>query len=216
VKKISHLLFFVLLAAGVSAQQQAAPPAGKKEKTPEAPKIYIPKDSTEIADSLRREKNRRVTRHSAFVPGWGQFDNRQPWKVPFIYAGLGITTYLFFDNKKIYNELKQAYIYRTDTIPDNDDDIPEEYQPLSDNSIRFYRDEYRKNVDYSVLAFIIVWGLNVVDATVFAHLRDFDVSDQISLRLNTPSYNPVNGQSNMGLTLNLKPQPKTLKPLPAR
>jgi hypothetical protein len=71
-------------------------------------------------------------------------------------------------------------------------------------------------VDYSVLAFIIVWGLNVVDATVFAHLRDFDVSDQISMRLNTPTYNPVNGQSNMGLTLNLKPPAKTLKPLPAR
>jgi len=198
------------------AQQKPVTQGEKKDSLPEQPKIYIPKDSAAIADSLRREKTRRVTRHSAFVPGWGQFDNRQGWKAPFIYAGLGITTYLFFDNVKVYNELKQAYIYRTDTITANDDDIPEKYQPLSDNSIRFYRDEYRKNVDYSVLAFIIIWGLNVVDATVFAHLRDFDVSDQISLRLNTPSYNPVNGQSNMGLTVKLKTPPKTIKPLPTR
>jgi hypothetical protein len=216
VKKISCFLFFILFAAGASAQQQAVSTGEKKEKAPEPPKINIPKDSVAIADSLRREKTRRVTRHSAFVPGWGQCDNRQPWKVPLIYAGLGITTYLFFDNKKAYNELRQAYIYRTDSLPGNDDDIPEKYQPLSDNSIRFYRDEYRKNVDYSVLAFMIIWGLNVVDATVFAHLRDFDVSDKISLRLNTPNYNPVNGQSNIGLTVKFNPPHKTLKPLPAR
>ena len=198
------------------AQQPAVASKDKKGKSTDSTKIYVPKDSVGIADSIRFARTRRVTRHSAIVPGWGQVDNKQAWKVPFIYAGLGVTTYLFFDNKKVYNELKQAYIYRTDTITDNDDDIPEKYQPLSDNSIRFYRDEYRKNVDYSVLAFMIMWGLNVVDATVFAHLRGFDVSDQISLRLNTPSYNPVNGQSNMGLTLNLKPPTKTLKPLPAR
>jgi hypothetical protein len=216
VKKFSFLLLFSLLATCAIAQQQAVSTKGKKDKTSDSTKIYVPKDSVAIADSIRFARTRRVTRHSALVPGWGQADNKQIWKVPFIYAGLGVTTYLFFDNRKVYNELRQAYIYRTDTIPGNDNDIPAEYQPLSDNSIRFYRDEYRKNMDYSVLAFIIAWGLNVVDATVFAHLRAFDVSDQISLRLNTPNFNPVNGQGNMGLTLHVKPEQKKLKPLPGR
>lgn len=215
-KKVLVILLFSVFFVTARSQQQTVPVAGNKEKAAATPRVYIPKDSAAIADSLKREKTRRVTRHSAILPGWGQIDNKQPWKLPFIYGGLGVTTYLFIDNVKIYNELKQAYIYRTDTIPGNDNDIPEEYQPLSTNSIRFYRDEYRKNVDYSVLAFIIIWGLNVVDATVFAHLRDFDVSDKISLRLNMPSYNPANGQSNMGLALKLKPPSKTLKPLPAR
>lgn len=214
--KLYILLFFSILTVSARAQQENVAAPDKKGKGSEKSQVYIPKDSVAIADSLRREKTRRVTRHSAIVPGWGQFDNKQPWKVPFIYGGLGVTTYLFFDNVKVYNELKQAYIYRTDTIPGNDDQIPAEYQPLSTNSIRFYRDEYRKNVDYSVLAFIIIWGLNVVDATVFAHLRDFDVSDKISMRLKMPSYNPANGQSNLGLSFKLKPESKALKPLPAR
>ncbi len=216
VKKISSFLLLTLTVTCAMAQQQDVSTGAKEEKKPEKPKVYVPKDSTELADSIRMAKTRRVTKHSAMVPGWGQIDNKQGWKVPFVYGGLGITTYLFFENKKIYNELRQAYIYRTDTIPGNDDDIPEKYQPLSTNSIRFYRDEYRKNVDYSVLAFIIVWGLNVVDATVFAHLRDFDVSDQISLRLKTPSYNPINHQGNLGISVNVKPRSATLKPLPAR
>lgn len=216
---MNKLFFFLLLSilsVSARAQQPTVPATEKKGKGSEKNQAMIPKDSTAIADSLRREKTRRVTRHSAIIPGWGQIDNKQPWKVPFIYGGLGVTTFLFFDNVKVYNELKQAYIYRTDTIPGNDNDIPVEYQPLSTNSIRFYRDEYRKNVDYSVLAFIIIWGLNVVDATVFAHLRDFDVSDKISMRLKMPSYNPANGQSNLGLTFKLKPETRALKPLPAR
>jgi hypothetical protein len=179
-------------------------------------KIYIPKDSAAIGDSIRRENIRRVTRHSAFVPGWGQIDNKQAWKVPIIYGALGVTTYLFFDNLAMYKELRQAYIYRVDTIPGNDADIPLKFQPLSTNSIRFYRDEYRKNVDYSVLAFIILWGLNVVDATVFANLKGFDVSDDISLKFKAPSYNVANGAAQVGIALNLKPTTKQLKPLPAR
>lgn len=212
---ISIIAFSLTVFTGLAQQQsEAVVKKGKQDKKDGT--IIVIKDSAAISDSIRRAKTRKVTRHSAFVPGWGQFDNRQPWKVPVIYGALGVTTYLFFNNLKTYNELKQAYIYRTDTIPGNDDDIPEEYQPLSDNSIRFYRDEYRKNVDFSALAFIIIWGLNVVDATVFANLRDFDVSDNISMRINTPSYNIANGQARLGLTFHLKPESKTLKPLPAR
>lgn len=196
--------------------QQQKDSVGNNKKTPPSPKIYIPKDSAALADSIRHAKTRRVTRHSAIIPGWGQVNNRQAWKLPIVYGALGFTTYLFFDNVKTYKELRAAYIVRTDTISGNDQDMPEEYQPLSTNSIRFYRDEYRKNVDYSVLAFIIIWGINVVDAAVFANLRDFDVSDQISIRLKAPSINIATGQSQLGMAIQIKKPHKELKPLPSR
>jgi hypothetical protein len=210
-------LFLTLIIFSIQGlAQEEVDSVGKSEKMAPSPKVYIPKDSVALADSMRRAKTRRVTRHSALVPGWGQLDNRQAWKLPIIYGALGFTTYLFFDNVSTYRELRAAYIVRTDTIPGNDQDMPERFQPLSTNSIRFYRDQYRQNVDYTVLAFFILWGLNVVDAAVFANLRDFDVSDQISLRLKAPSINIATGQSQLGMAIQLKHPSKTLKPLPAR
>lgn len=134
---------------------------------------------------------------SVFVPGWGQITNKQAWKVPAVAAAIGIPVYLFTVNLKEYKALKQAYIYRVDTIPANDALIPEEYQPLTTNSIKYYRDEFRKNVDLSAVAFLIAWGLNVVDAAVYANLRDFDVGDKLSLHIQ-PHINPV-GFSNVAL-----------------
>jgi Family of unknown function (DUF5683) len=48
--------------------------------------------------------------------------------------------------------------------------------------IRVFRNQVRQNVDYSVLFFIVFWGLNVADAAVDANLKTFDVSDDISMR----------------------------------
>ncbi len=214
-KTIYLFIIFIVWAIPLQAQQQKNT-IENKERPDSSIKTYTLKDSVALADSMRRVRTRRVTRHSAIIPGWGQFNNRQPWKAPIIYGALGFTTYLFATNVSTYKELKAAYIVRTDTIPSNDNDMPEEYQPLSTNSIRFYRDEFRKNVDYSVLAFIILWGLNVVDAAVFANLRDFDVSDHIGLRLKAPSINIATGQSQVGMAIQLKNPPKTLKPLPSR
>lgn len=201
------LCFAVLWA---SAQQQADSVALKPQPIP------IVRDSASIVDSVRRAEKRRVTRHSAFVPGWGQINNKQGWKVPLIYGALGVSTYIFFYNLEEYKALRQAYIYRTDTIAGNDEEIDDKYKPLSNNSIQYYRDEYRQNVDLSVLAFLIIWGLNVVDATVFAHLKDFDVSDDIGLRLQPPNFNPINGYTQVGISVHKKPNPPKLKPLPAR
>ncbi len=214
--KTLYLILFTFLFTLPALTQKQADSTTVKEIESSEKKQYVPKDSAALADSIRRDKTRRITRHSAFIPGWGQVDNKQIWKTPIIYGALGLTTYIFFDNVNNYKDLRAAYIVRTDTIPTNDQDMPEKYQPLSTNSIRFYRDEYRKNVDYSVLAFIILWGLNVVDAAVFANLRDFDVSDQISLRLKAPSINIATGQSQLGMAIQLKNPAKTLKPLPSR
>jgi hypothetical protein len=63
-------------------------------------------------------------------------------------------------------------------------------------------------VDYSVLVFILAWGLQVADAAVYAHLRDFDVSDKLSMRVKP--HISIQGQSGVALVFNFKnPKPKT-------
>ena len=51
--------------------------------------------------------------------------------------------------------------------------IPDYLQPISTESLRYYRDSYRQAMDYSILFFLLFWGLNVVDAAVDAHFKEF-------------------------------------------
>jgi hypothetical protein len=128
---------------------------------------------------------RTATIRSALIPGWGQAYNKQYWKIPLIYAALGTTGYIFVYNIKNYNLFKNAYKQSViDGGIDNDPNIDPSVRLYSQASLLANRNVFRQNIDYSVLFFLLFWGLNVVDATVSAHLRTFDVSDDISLELN--------------------------------
>ena len=135
---------------------------------------------------------------SALIPGWGQFYNKRYWKIPIVYGALGISGSVFVFNLKNYRDFRFAYKARIEAStprvdpgtgvalpPDstNYNKLDQVYKVLDPNAIRTYRDSYRRSIDYSALFFILLWGLNVVDATVDAHLRSFDVSPELSFHL---------------------------------
>jgi len=156
------------------------------------------------ADSLTKYNPRKAIIRSAILPGWGQVTNKKAWKVPVVYAALGTTTYLFFRNLRQYKDAKNAYILATDNDPLNDFEIKEPYFGVKDQPerIRTFRNEVRQNVDYSVLFFLVFWGLNVADAAVDAHLKTFDVSDNLSLHFK-PGYSPLAQTNGISLVLNI-------------
>jgi len=145
-----------------------------------------------------------ATYRSAILPGWGQATNKKYWKIPVVYAALGVTTYIFFYNLKQYSEAKDAYANAIDGDPTNDYLIPQPYYSVKDqpDRIRTFRNEVRQNVDYSVLVFLIFWGLNVVDATVDAHLKSFDVSDELSFQIK-PGYSQLANTNGISIVLNI-------------
>jgi Family of unknown function (DUF5683) len=159
-------------------------------------KVVITKDSAITINSnnfnkqkldssfLKNYKPSIAIKRSAMLPGWGQYTNKKIWKIPLVYAGIGIPAYLFFKNKKEYKEARAAYANAIDGNPLNNDEIGEPYRSVlsQPDKIRNFRNEVRQNVDYSVLFFIIFWGLNVADAAVDANLKTFDVSDDLSLK----------------------------------
>lgn len=149
-----------------------------------------------------------AARRSAIIPGWGQAYNKKYWKIPIIYAGLGVTGYIFVNNIKIYKEYKFAYSARVKAGPPDYDStdyhqLDNVYKVLSPNSIRSARDEFRRYVDYSALVFILLWGLNVIDATVDAHLKNFDVSPDLSLQIR-PGYSDMARTNGVSLVLTFK------------
>jgi len=148
-----------------------------------------------------------AARRSAIIPGWGQIYNKKYWKLPIVYGGLGVTGYIFVNNIKIYKEYKFAYSARIKAQPptlDSTDynELDNIYKVLSPNSIRSARDEFRRYVDYSALIFILLWGLNVVDAAVDAHLKNFDISPDLSLQVR-PGYSDMARTNGVSLVLKI-------------
>lgn len=152
------------------------------------PPVPAPADSTETAKKQKAAHSpRKATIRSAIIPGWGQVYNKKYWKVPIVYAALGITGYVFFDNIKTYREVRYAYNVTVSRDTANWDKVAPYLRVFVENnatsSLDNYRREFRRNIDYSVLVFLLFWGLNVVDATVDGHLKEFDVSPELSMKL---------------------------------
>ncbi len=194
-KAFTFLLFTgsFFLCTSVSAQKTPATAKQKRNTNifskPDTSKAYSP---------------RIATYRSAILPGWGQATNKKYWKIPVVYAALGTTTYIFFRNVKQYNEAKNAYLNSIDGDPTNDSEIPQPYFSVKDqpDRIKTFRNQVRQNVDYTVLFFILFWGLNVVDATVDAHLKTFDVSDDLSLQIK-PGYSQLANTNGISIVLNI-------------
>ncbi len=166
--------------------------------------VLASKGVEKMKDTIPKYKPRRAIIRSAIIPGWGQVVNKKAWKVPIVYAALGTTTYLFLRNIRQYKDAKNAYILATDGDTSNDYQIKQPYFGVKDNPerIRTFRNQVRQNVDYSVLFFLIFWGLNVVDAAVDAHLKTFDVSNDLSLQIK-PGYSPMARTNGISLVLNI-------------
>jgi len=134
-----------------------------------------------IFDDKNRHSPAKATVLSLILPGAGQVYNKKVWKVPIVYAALGGTIYAVSYNKRQYKKFRTAYLYRVDDDPNTTD----EYVDIVSNSqdLRTIRDYYRKNMELSYVGLSLVYILNATDAFVDAHLFEFDVGDDLSLRL---------------------------------
>lgn len=163
--------------------------------------IIFDEEIVQIKD-LNKKKPGRALLYSAVVPGLGQAYNRKFWKIPVIYSALGGVAFLFNNNNKQYNkyltglhELLDTTI--TITIFTNNPDT---------QVITQYKDKFRRNRDLSAVILIAVYVLNFIDATVDAHLYDFDISDDLSLKIK-PEILPLYTQqknNTIGLTFSFK------------
>jgi len=157
-------------------------------------------------DTVPKHIPRIATMRSALIPGWGQAYNKEYWKIPIVYGILSIPTVLYFYNDSYYKKTKFAYEARFRQQNGDSTLVPSidpELKNLGIASLQSYRNAFRQSRDYSILWFLLAWGLQVADATVFAHLKQFDVSNDLSMEL-TPTFNPLTRTPGFGLTLNVK------------
>ena len=137
------------------------------------------------------------------LPGLGQAYNRKYWKMPIVYAGFAGLTFALVQNSKRHRCYKTAYR----SVIDSDTTFTKSCNGVtSAGDLKTLRDIYKRYVDLSILGSVVWYALNIIDATVDAHLFEFDVSDNLSLRLQPEfflSRNAIENSAGLKITLRL-------------
>ncbi len=140
---------------------------------------------------------KKAALYSALLPGAGQAYNRQYWKIPVIYAGIAVAGYFLIDNTNQFRKFRSAYLSSLDPLG-SDDPLTKTY---NSQQLKTLQDAYRQNLDMTVLFSALGFTLQVMDALVFAHLKNFDVSRDLSLKVR-PAVMP--GGAGVALVVNFR------------
>ena len=151
------------------------------------------------------------------IPGGGQIYNRKYWKLPIVYGGIIGCLYAMNWNNNMYKDYSQAYLDLTDKDPATqsynmflhlgtqiDDSNKDRYKDI----FKKRKDKFRRWRDLSFFVLLGVYALSVIDAYVDAELSNFDISKDLSLKVeptilnNRSSSNPLDGSS-LGLQCSL-------------
>lgn len=169
-------------------------------------KLFSQADTLTSAPPLRADSDtlpaahvpKRAALYSAILPGLGQAYNRQYWKIPLIYAGAGTLTYFIIMNRQEYIKYRDALLFKNDNNPETIDVFPQ----FSSDYLRVNRDYYRRNLELTIVLSTALYALNIVDAYVYAHLKDFNVTEDIALNIKPFLFPANNTELAAGLTLN--------------
>ena len=168
--------------------------AFSQKELPEGDNIQVmtPVDSA-------RKQIRTATLLSTALPGAGQVYNKKYWKVPIVYAGLGACVYYVKQNTDSMNHFKNALVAELD-----DDATTINSTGYTSSQLDEIVDTYTRWRDISWMCTAGVYILNIIDANVDAHLRQFEVSEDLTLQWSPFVQPELQGSAGITLTLQLK------------
>ena len=129
----------------------------------------------------------------SIFPGAGQIYTKKYWKVPIIYSALVTSGYFIMDNNKKYKKYRDTYLDRNNGIIDN--------LNYSNSELITLKDYYKRNREISIMLFSLSYILNIIDASVNAHLFQYDLDENISFKIDPVQYY---GTINTGISLQIK------------
>ncbi|MEK6450716.1 MULTISPECIES: DUF5683 domain-containing protein [Myroides] len=121
----------------------------------------------------------RAAFFASVVPGLGQINNGKYWKLPLVYAGIGVPTYFWIDNQRQYTRYRNEYKNRLQGIHNVDDPT---FGGLDNDRLLEAQKFYRRNRDLSVVITVGFYILSIVDANVDAHLMQFNVNENLTIK----------------------------------
>jgi hypothetical protein len=212
--KVSRLLFIFLFVCGAAgtrhAHAQAVPDTSlnniirddsvRKQQDTTFRSTSTESDSSIPVTPLKKgpfqPNPKKAGLYSSILPGSGQLYNRQYWKVPLIYVAIGVTGYVFINNYDNYQSYRKAYIGRINNPYPTDQYV----NVYTTDQLNQLQNDYSRYVDLTILVGVLEYTVQVVDAITSAHLKNFDISRDISMHLRPM---PFVAPTGMGIGLNL-------------
>ncbi|SIQ80098.1 DUF5683 domain-containing protein [Maribacter ulvicola] len=149
--------------------------------------------------------------YSAVLPGLGQIYNKRYWKVPIVWGAIGGSIYMYTWNNNQYQSFRTAFKRRQagfidDEYYDINGDNPAGADPdLDTDDLEFQQERFQNDRDLWLVATIGLYALNIVDANVDAHLKQFNIDDDLSIDFEPYlDFNKVTNRPNYGMALIIK------------
>ncbi len=149
--------------------------------------------------------------YSAIFPGLGQIYNKRYWKAPIVWGAIGTGIYVYSFNNTQYNDAREAFKRRKAGFTDdvfydlNNDNAPGSPPDVSDEALQDAQERTQRDRDLSLLITIVMYTLNIIDANVDAHLKQYNVDDQLAIDFKPYlDLNPLTNRPNYGMALVVK------------
>ncbi|WP_297792524.1 DUF5683 domain-containing protein [uncultured Eudoraea sp.] len=210
-----NLVFYILLLFPVLL-------SFAQEGTNESPADSVSVDTQEqkvVVEGKVKKKKKRINPlapskaafYSAILPGLGQAYNKRYWKIPIVIGALGLGIYAYTYNDDLYDRFRTAFKRRKAGFTDdefydvNGSGIVPGSPDLSDEALQDGQERYQRDRDLALFITLGLYALNIIDANVDAHLKQFNVDDDLALDI-TPylEYNPISSDPNYGVAITIK------------
>jgi len=189
----------------------------------EAQQINISNDSLQVTAPLKKvvRSPKKASIYAALFPGLGQIYNKKYWKLPIVYGGYAGLIYVLGWNNNNYKDFFQGYriiaqYTSSETLkpeerafldnliknPSISLDNPSTFKYIS-TQLKSGKDYYRRNRDLTIIGIAALHVLSIIDASVDANLFDFDISDDLSMRIEPMPINLGNQNMVMGFNLSI-------------
>ena len=131
----------------------------------------------------------KATWMSVALPGLGQYYNGKYWKIPIIYAGFSTLAFLIAQNKYDYNRFREAYAISME-LPEGQESENDLVGKYTNEQLLDQREYYQSNLELSYILTGVFYIMQIVDASVDAHLYEYDIDEDLSIQLH-PQYIPT-------------------------
>ena len=196
IKSALFCFLFSFCALQLQAQEEPAAPEKKKQDTL---KVSGEKKKSGVYEPTKDPKKAMLL--SAIIPSAGQFYNEKYWKMPLAVGGIVAAIYSAQYNRGEYIRYRDAYRLETDDDPTTQSEFAD--QNITPQGIRDHRDSYKQMMELSYALSGLAYLLQLVDAYVDAHLFDFNVSDDLSARIEPQVMSGAPHLNSMGIRLTL-------------
>ncbi len=158
---------------------------------------YSLKDTTSSPKLRPLPVPKKAWLYSLILPGAGQIYNGHWWKTPFVYGALGYMVNRIAFNQNQYKTFNDAYVLALRNEPN-------EFPGVAVSTLRVFRDRFDKRRQLSYIGLVAAYGLQSIEALVDAHLQNFDVDEDLSIRVKPSLGIPGPGGMAPGISFTLR------------